>query len=80
MAELFKEALNLPESLRYQLALLLLHSLEPKMVEEVELTKDQLKMLYEAKASIESGKEKLLSHKELKASIRALREERKKAS
>lgn len=80
MAEVFKEALNLPESLRYHLAMLLLHSLESPVIDAGELTEDQLALLYSAKEQIEAGKEKLLSRNELKASIQKIREDRKKAS
>ena len=80
MGDFFKEALDLPETLRFQLAMLLLHSLQPQWVEEETLSEDQLKALYEAKAEVESGKAKLLSREELKASIQALRDEHKRAS
>lgn len=80
MSDFFNKALDLPESLRYQLAMLLLHSLEPKMVQENSLSEDQLRLLYEAKEKIETGKASLVSREELRASIQALREKRKEAS
>ncbi|MEZ4828686.1 MAG: hypothetical protein R3C61_20740 [Bacteroidia bacterium] len=80
MGTIFKEALNLPESLRYQLAILLLHSLEPRLVDKEDLTEEQFQMLYEAKAEIEAGKTALFSREDLRTSIQQLRESRKKAS
>lgn len=80
MSDFFQKALKLPESLRFQLAMLLLHSLETKMVTKDSLNEEQLKTLYEAKAEIEAGKASLISRAELTSSIQAVREKRKKAS
>ena len=80
MSDVLKEALKLPESMRFQLAMLLLHSIENQIQTEDDLTEDQLKSLFQAKEQIESQKANLISRHELKASIKKAREERKKAS
>ncbi len=80
MSDLLKQALSLPHTQRYFLAMRLLASLEKNLVEPGELTEEQLKELHLAKAEIEAGEATLFSREDLQAQIEEIRARRKKAS
>ncbi|MEL6676289.1 MAG: hypothetical protein AAFR61_29045 [Bacteroidota bacterium] len=80
MGDFFKQALNLPQSQRYQLAMLLLQSLESELVQETALTEEQLASLYEAREAVLAGQEPVLDRQALKDRIQVLREQRNQAS